>query len=300
MKTSSFSLVLFFAAIAIAVSSCDVVPDGLYYEDIQADTLVYDTRPDQNPDATAEKKVLLEEFTGHTCGNCPASSAIAHKLARETYKGKLIVATVHAGSLSVPEPGTGKFEIDYRTPEGNVLYANYNKVDAVPYALMNRIVRSGSNYLWPSAQWETKTQEMLQKAPEVRMLMAPSYNAATRAVSVKIDLKYLADVTTNAATENVSVYLVEDSIVSWQKDYRFADDLIKNYVHHDMVRKFLNGAYGQPVRPNAKPIFKQDRFYGIYNLTLPQAYNAATCKIVAFVHNTATREVRQVEEVEIQ
>lgn len=306
MKTSSIfstsALLLFFAAIAIAPSSCDVIPPDLYGPDKLTDTLVYDVREDQNPTAVAEKKVLLEEFTGHECGNCPEASLVAHTLSRDTYKGKLIVATIHAGSLSRPQKaGSGKFEADFRTPEGNEFYAYYDKADAVPYALLNRVVRTGTNYLWPSAQWEAQTAELLKKKPEVRILLAPTYASDTRALSVKVDLKYLIDVTTNAPTENLSVYLVEDSVVSWQKDYRFApDDEIEYYVHHDMVRQFLNGTYGQPVRQSGKAIAKDDRFYKIYNLVLPASYNPATCKIVAFVHNTATREVRQVEEVEIQ
>src|SRR5690606_27366869 len=45
------------------------------------------------------RKALLEDYTGHTCGNCPAAAESAHQLA-EQYGDKLVLMAVHAGFFS--------------------------------------------------------------------------------------------------------------------------------------------------------------------------------------------------------
>ena len=99
------------------------------------------------------------------------------------------------------------------------------------------------------------------------------------------------------ANEQLSLYLVEDSVVSWQKDYRLPAEIedIPNYAHHDMLRQALNGTYGQAIRPGGQTIQAGDRFYRTVEIKIPEGYRANHCKLVAFVHNKTTRLVRQAE-----
>ena len=46
-----------------------------------------------------EKTILLEEFTGWMCTNCPAGSAEATKL-QTNYDHKVIVVSIHSGSMA--------------------------------------------------------------------------------------------------------------------------------------------------------------------------------------------------------
>ncbi|MFA5783227.1 MAG: hypothetical protein WC868_13255, partial [Bacteroidales bacterium] len=62
------------------------------------------------------KKVLLEEFTGHQCPNCPQGAIIAQQL-KAIYGEKLILISIHAGDFA--EPGTGEFAYDFRSSTGN-------------------------------------------------------------------------------------------------------------------------------------------------------------------------------------
>lgn len=59
-------------------------------------------------------KVLLEDYTGHTCGNCPRAAEKAEEL-KTLYKDSLIVIAVHAGSFANP---TSSYPNDYRTNVG--------------------------------------------------------------------------------------------------------------------------------------------------------------------------------------
>ena len=65
------------------------------------------------------KKVLLEDFTGQKCPNCPEAAALANNL-KTIYGEQLVLLTVHAGFYSVPD-ATGNFTADYRTTVGNDL-----------------------------------------------------------------------------------------------------------------------------------------------------------------------------------
>lgn len=278
------------------LAGCDEVPVGRELEDVVTDTLVRDTRPDANPNQTFQTKVLLEEFTGHQCGNCPPASITAHDLKYDaTRGGRLVVATIHAGGLAEVN-AAGKYTAEYRTAEGTKLYNAYNPFDAVPMGLVNRTKSSSSSWLFVPSKWDASTKALLDKPTQVGITIEPKYTAATRTVEAKVSLKYLQAGSNN---DKLCLYLMEDSVVSWQKWYGHTPEEIPDYVHHDMVRQFLNGENGQAVRPNGGAISAGDRYYRIFTFTLPANYREKHCSIVAFVHDLNTKEVRQVEEVDI-
>jgi len=90
---------------------------------IDAPYLVKQECDNPNPQQ-ATRKVVLEEFTGHTCVNCPTASAVAHNLAN-IYEDQLVLISVHAGAYSEPE--SGDFSYDFRTSTGNELDQNEPK-----------------------------------------------------------------------------------------------------------------------------------------------------------------------------
>jgi thiol-disulfide isomerase/thioredoxin len=64
---------------------------------------------------TAERKVLLEDYTGSRCVNCPSAARIAHDL-KQVYGENLIVLGIHTGFFAFPFPP--QFPLDLRTPAG--------------------------------------------------------------------------------------------------------------------------------------------------------------------------------------
>jgi len=81
------------------------------------------------------KKVLLEDYTGHLCVNCPEAAVIAHNL-EGLYGGKLIVMAVHAGMFAAPS-ATGDFTADYTTPAGDT-WNNEFGITSNPNGMVNR------------------------------------------------------------------------------------------------------------------------------------------------------------------
>ena len=64
------------------------------------------------------QKYLLEEFTGHTCLNCPKAHKTMQEL-QQNMKDTLICMAVHCGIFA--EPGDAPYTADYRTPMGNYI-----------------------------------------------------------------------------------------------------------------------------------------------------------------------------------
>lgn len=65
------------------------------------------------------RKVLLEEFTGHQCPNCPNAHTTAKNL-KDFYDKQLIIVVVHATSFT--DNDNPPFVYNFKTPAGNELF----------------------------------------------------------------------------------------------------------------------------------------------------------------------------------
>ncbi|MGZ4090555.1 MAG: hypothetical protein ACXVNO_07530, partial [Bacteroidia bacterium] len=80
----------------MAFASCDKVKEPLPKKNIAVGTnfITYSNSMRSN-----YRKVFLEDYTGHTCGNCPAAAIVSENLS-EQYKDSLVAIAVHAGFFS--------------------------------------------------------------------------------------------------------------------------------------------------------------------------------------------------------
>jgi len=86
---------------------------------------------------TGEQKVLIEDFTGFRCGNCPAASEIANNLYK-AYKGKVIVLGIHSGP-TFASPRGKLYAEDFRTSVGEELFTTFLGANGgQPNGMVNR------------------------------------------------------------------------------------------------------------------------------------------------------------------
>ena len=71
----------------------------------------------------ADKHVLLEDFTGHKCVNCPEAALSAHQWAEENGH-RLIIYGIHAGFYATPD-ATGEYTADFTCPTGNEIFSYF-------------------------------------------------------------------------------------------------------------------------------------------------------------------------------
>lgn len=277
---------------SILAVSCDVI-DGPYRE---AGGGTVDTS------TVAKRKILVEEFTGHKCGNCPAGAEKVEELL-VVYPENVVAISIHSGFFARTD---ASYPADYRTPVGTQIddYFGVSKAGN-PNGLVNRMPFEGKIILGENA-WAPAVESYLQSTPVATIEIQPSFNESSRVLSAVVTVRYLSD---RAAIDNLALYVTEDSIISPQTDYRLpGDGKISNYVHRHVFRGSFNGAWGDAIpldtliagESQKIPAKRGTTVVKTYQMTLPAGWNASKCAVVGLVSDNATNEVLQVEEKKIK
>lgn len=217
---------------------------------------------EEEPSELTGKTVLLNDYTGVRCTNCPAASEIAHQLQGE-YGDRLIVMSIHAGFLAIP---MGNYP-DFRTPEGTEWYNNNN---SNPLGSVDR-VKLLSGYTLQDTHWEEAVSTAMAEAQTVEIKVNNSYNAATRQLTVSVEAEALEHLSGDLA---ITLCLVEDGIVGLQAGIE------GEYVHRHVFRGTLNGTYGEPMQ------FDDDnQFAKTFTTQIDEAYDDSHCYIVAYIYD---------------
>lgn len=239
---------------------------------------------------TAERKVLLEDYTGHTCVNCPTAALLSQNL-KNIYGDKLIVMDVHAGYFARPQ--SAPFNADYRSQAGEAWDQFFNiSANGNPNALINRM-KNNTFWHFPPGSWSTRVAEAMQGEATAKIELNTTFNASSRRLDITAKTIF---VSARQGSVKLQVCLVEDSLVSAQRNNdpnAGTTPLIEQYVHRHVLREAVNGIWGDPILSNPQPGNSATKSY---QLTLPSAYKAEHCSVVVFVYDAETYEVLQVEE----
>jgi thiol-disulfide isomerase/thioredoxin len=230
--------------------------------------------------------VLIEDFTGHYCGNCPAAHEILIQLL-DKYKERLVPLCIHAGFFAGTTFGEN-YTTDYTTPEGNVLFDYFNSPDP-PVGLVNRT--PSENPVLTKDTWDAAIAEQLKKPAPVHINIQNTFDVETRKLGVMTEVIILKD--TDLAI-SISVYLSEDSLISGQLDYNAVPSDIPDYIHRYVFRASLNGTFGEVI--STGKIYKGDILEKNYFMTLPPEFNEKHCNVIVFVSDDETKEVLHVHQ----
>jgi len=282
MKTMK-KIIYILAIIGLAFGACDKIEEPFLEEQ-------GGTTPGPGPGEKV-RKVILEEFTGHICVNCPEATIQANDL-KTLFGEQLILLSIHGGPLAVPlaEP----FETDYRTEAGTAIYNYYNPV-GVPIGMVNRTDYEGNTLLFKDS-WEGAINALIDLPPEASIEIESEYNDGNRKLDIHVHSEFLADLD---RTLNLSVLLLESGMVSAQKN-----DLASigptpdwlNYEHKHLLRLGVNGTWGELLaeQPTNGTVVTKD-----FSVTLDNAWDVQNMDIIALIIDAATYEVIQAEEMHI-
>ena len=252
MKMNLKSIFLYSLAI-LAIVACDQVDDP--YADYtligEGDSEFNDTT--YNDSNLMVRKIMLEEFTGHKCPNCPSGTAFANQIKSENSGQFFVVAIHNSNDFSIPEPP--KYPSDFRTETGEKLRTKYD-ANGFPVGLLNRIdFGTGSKVSW--VNWKNEVDALTADAnfnsPYFKVKLENIYNRKSTTLRVRPTIETLKPVTGDVM---IGAYILEDSIVAPQID---GSTRIENYVHNHLLRT------GFPANGEGKLLFTNPAVGDMYN-----------------------------------
>jgi thiol-disulfide isomerase/thioredoxin len=241
------------------------------------------------------RKVLLEDYTGHQCGNCPAAAIVANDLYAQN-NGSVVVLAVHAGFFSKTN---SNYPTSYTTSVGNDWDGSTGfgiSSAGNPNGMINRKNFPGDGRIQKETKWATSVATALAEPFMIKLDLTTNYDPTARALNTDIKGTFKANYTNST---KLSIVFYEDSVIGPQKDYSQNPDKVPNYKFEHMLRGSINGSWGVDFK--AGPIAINDTARISYkNFPLDAKFNDKHVAVVAFVYDAVTREVLQVEKVKIR
>jgi len=248
------------------------------------------------------RKVLIEDFTGHTCGNCPGAATTINTI-KGTHGDKIVSVALHTNFYA--EPAAAPYTYDFRTNAGNE-YDLFFQPQGWPAGMINRTGYPTTTHWKNLGDWGNIVNTLVAVPPDAYIEITNAYNSSTRQLSTSIRSEFLNPLN---GTYKLIVLLTEDSIVKPQKDYSqpIGQQDIMNYVHRHVLRDCLTSiSWGDALISGA--IAAGDTAVKTYNYTLPATFPATNgiapnenqCHVVAYIYDAATYEVIQAEEKKIK
>lgn len=290
MKTIISAILISF--IAIGIYSCDKVKNPTIVT-AGAVGSTFDTIT--NAGRTDFKKVLLEDYTGHKCGNCPAAAIVAANLHNQ-YKDTLVVVAVHAGFFAKTNT---LYPTSYTTTAGNDWDgASGFNISALgnPNGMVDRKIHSGFALVHKETNWPATVAIAKKNEFIVKVELKSMYDKVARALNVETKLTFLKAYANNV---KLNLILTEDSIIGPQTDYSQNPDHVHHYHFEHMLRGALNGSFGE-VAKTAPINALSSATINTANFAVESKFNDRQLSLVAIVFDETTREVLQVEKVKIR
>ena len=235
-------------ALLFILAACDHIDE--------TDRLVY-VKP-----APAQRVVLIEDFTGQRCVNCPKAAEVIEQL-EEQYPGSVIAVGIHSGPFSRSPNGATRYPL--ATDEGDAYYSHW-QCDRQPVGMVNR--QGLSDY----PDWTAQVHQLVQLTAPLTIEVRATITSNTLDTEVQV----LA--TDGDVTGNLQLWLVEDGIVSAQ--YMPDGTVNRDYVHNHVLRCAINGTWGEPLA-----LTEGQTATAAHQLPLAEGWNQQQLRVVAFVYN---------------
>lgn len=255
MKIKNLFLGVATAAMAMAAASCSNIDEG--------DRLIY-VKP-----AEVGRAILIEDFTGQRCINCPTGTEIINGIVETYGEDNVIAVGIHSGPLGFA--GNSK-TVGLMTDTGNEYYTRWDKENKMgqPWVIFNRKTSPDSHY----NNWAAMVCTIISEKANLSVKIANAYDAATRTLTTTVG----ADGVNGTVNGKLQVWIVEDGVKALQMMPDGKSN--KEYIHNHVFRAAVNGTWGEDVTvKEGETTTKQ------YQYVLPEAWNADNIAVVAFVYN---------------
>lgn len=219
----------------------------------------------------ANRNVVIEEFTGVNCGFCPDGHRIVREY-QEANPGRVFAINIHQGGYAAL----------YTTQWGNALNNQTGMAGSYPSGTINRHVFSGGVTGLSRADFASCGNQIKEMPSFVNVAAQASIDAATRTLTVNVEVYYTGDAETGSNYLNVA--LLQDSVIGPQSGgSNFNPTQVTadgQYIHMHMLRDLLTGQWGEELTVEGSAVIPQGTlFQKTYTYTIPAYMSDAVVKL---------------------
>lgn len=228
--------------------------------------------------AKAARNVLIEDFTGQKCVNCPKASDAIHEI-QSVYGDNVIAVAIHCGPFGVAPSARN---IGLMTETGKE-YWNTWGLEGQPNAKINRGLPTNDYNNWIS-----EVAKCLEAQTDVTISAVVDYDKATGKGAVNVLTS------ANAGRKaKIQVWLTEDNIVALQSMPDGSTN--REYQHNHVFRAAVNGAWGEDIVYGETAMNYECDFTININDTSINKWTPENMHVVVFVYdNNGVEQVIQV------
>ena len=213
-------------------------------------------------DVMVARKVLLEEFTGQLCTNCPDAQRAVHSLEQQ-YGDNLIAVSIHAGrgTFGIPAP------YGLMQEEGEIYAQQWGIGSVLPLGVVDRTI--GPMYY---EDFAAAVREEIGKTTLLELSLESQLSEDGSEIEVFTTL-----VSPSALNGNLQLWVIESNIVDMQIDN---GKVLNDYVHNNVFRACVNGQWGENI-PLEGNVVK----YVSNTIPLDEIWEPENLAIVGFYYN---------------
>lgn len=283
MKTRIIDLAILLLGLSVSLwTACDKIADD---EMLLGPVKIAPKPLDEDaPIDSTLQYIVLEDFTGVGCVNCPKAAAEAHALQNQ-YGNQLILVELHPDKVGMTEPYEG--DVDLRSADAQMYY-DYWQGSNLPTGLVNRQTAKMVGY----RNWEGAVEEISAQKP-VATVNKVSAKLDGQTLSVEASGFFHADY---AASGNINLIMMvlEDGFKVHQAK---GTSVVSDYEHDHVLRATVGDVWGEKidVTPNAG-----ERFTLTKSTAVDAVWNTDNLSVVCLLTDADTRAILNAAKVKVK
>lgn len=220
-----------------------------------------------------DKNVILEEFTGVNCPNCPSGHQTAASILANN-PGRAFVIAYHPFNSNFTTPYAG--EPDFRRSFANAFYTvpYCGTSRFMPSAFINREKWANNERIQSRTEWVAYTEQIISQASPVNVGISSNYDNVFGQLIVTVEVYFTSDV---SEIVSLNVALLENGLISTQSGGG------SNYEHKHTFREAFTEQWGDTINDPTTMGSYLTFNYTFDNNT--QNYNMDKCDVVAHIYD---------------
>ena len=224
------------------------------------------------PDVECKRNILIEDFTGQLCSNCPDAHQVITGL-QQLHGENIIAVAIHAGHFGIAE-GSESNIVGLMQPDGNT-YAERFGISSYPAGIINRT--SGEIR---HTEWAAYARQALSAEATIGINLDCKITEDSTQIYINTTIVSNMEMKGN----KLQLWITESNINTMQQN---GGSLELNYQHNHVYRASVNGLWGETI---------DIPYNSVYYTPLHERWDINNLSVVAFVYNDTDGVLEVVEQ----